>query len=137
MAWRATSARPYLAAQSGRNKPSSKAPGTVRLKLKHDGLLSFVGFKINLRRYTLSAHHAQWRGGLLRHNKRWGGQWGRGMWWGCRWGCDRYLGGQWGRGKWQGGQWVCDRQLGRRWGEAGGGGAASGGAAGGERPVGL
>jgi hypothetical protein len=29
-----------------------KPPGTQRLKLEHDGLLSNFGFKFNLRRYT-------------------------------------------------------------------------------------
>jgi len=33
-------------------KPTLKAPGTEHLKLKHEGLLSNVGFKFNLRRYT-------------------------------------------------------------------------------------
>jgi hypothetical protein len=53
-------------------------------------------------RATLSAHHALWRGGRLRHNRRWGGQWGRGRWRGCPWGCDRWRGGQLGRGWWRG-----------------------------------
>jgi len=33
-------------------KPMLKAPGTERLKLKHEKLLSNFGFKFNLRRYT-------------------------------------------------------------------------------------
>jgi hypothetical protein len=36
-------------------KPTLKAPGTERLKLKHEELLSNFGFKFNLRRYTLYA----------------------------------------------------------------------------------
>ena len=33
-------------------KPKLKPPGTKRLKLKYDGLLSKFGFKLNLRRYS-------------------------------------------------------------------------------------
>jgi len=33
-------------------KPQLKAPGTKRLKLKHDGPLSNFAFKFNLRRYS-------------------------------------------------------------------------------------
>jgi hypothetical protein len=33
-------------------KPKLKPPGTKRLKLKCDMLLSTIGFKCNLRRYT-------------------------------------------------------------------------------------
>jgi len=33
-------------------KPTLKAPGTERLKLKYEELLSKFGFKFNLRRYT-------------------------------------------------------------------------------------
>jgi hypothetical protein len=33
-------------------KPTSKAPGTKRLKLKYDKVLSSLAFKFNLRRYT-------------------------------------------------------------------------------------
>jgi len=33
-------------------KPTLKAPGIERLKLKHEELLSNFGFKFNLRRYT-------------------------------------------------------------------------------------
>ena len=33
-------------------KPTLKAPGTKRLKLEYDGLLSNFAFKFNLRRYT-------------------------------------------------------------------------------------
>ena len=33
-------------------KPTLKAPGTKRLKLKYDGLLSSFAFKFNLRRYN-------------------------------------------------------------------------------------
>jgi hypothetical protein len=33
-----------------------KAPGTKRLKLKYDELLSKVAFKFNLRRYTVGAN---------------------------------------------------------------------------------
>jgi len=34
-----------------------KAPGTGRLTLKHDELLSSFAFKFNLRRYTVGKHH--------------------------------------------------------------------------------
>ena len=33
-------------------EPTSKAPGTKRLKLEYDKLLSSFAFKFNLRRYT-------------------------------------------------------------------------------------
>jgi hypothetical protein len=33
-------------------KPTLKAPGTKRLKLEYDELLSMFGFKFDLRRYT-------------------------------------------------------------------------------------
>jgi len=36
-------------------KPTLKAPGTKRLKLNYDKLLSNVAFKFNLRRYTRGA----------------------------------------------------------------------------------
>jgi hypothetical protein len=39
-------------------KPTLKAPGTKRLKLKHDEVLSKCAFKINLRRYTQPAARA-------------------------------------------------------------------------------
>jgi hypothetical protein len=35
-------------------KPTSKAPGSKRLKLKHDELLSNFAFSFNLRRYILA-----------------------------------------------------------------------------------
>jgi hypothetical protein len=35
-------------------KPTLKAPGTKRLKLKHDEPLSTFAFKINLRRYNVA-----------------------------------------------------------------------------------
>ena len=35
-------------------KPTLKAPGTKRLKLQHDELLSNFAFKINLRRYNVA-----------------------------------------------------------------------------------
>jgi hypothetical protein len=35
-------------------KPTFKAPGTKRLKLKYEELLSNFGFKFSLRRYTLA-----------------------------------------------------------------------------------
>ena len=41
-------------------KPKLKPPGTKRLKVAFDGLLSIFGFKFNLRRYTVasaSSHH--------------------------------------------------------------------------------
>jgi len=34
-------------------KPQLKPPGTKRLKLEYDGLLSNFGFKFNLRRYIM------------------------------------------------------------------------------------
>ena len=39
-------------------KPTLKAPGTKRLKLKYDNLLSSFAFKFNLRRYTKDAAQA-------------------------------------------------------------------------------
>ena len=39
-------------------KPTLKAPGTQRLKLKHDEPPSNFGFKFNLRRYTQAAMQA-------------------------------------------------------------------------------
>ena len=36
-------------------KPTLKAPGSKRLKLKYDELLSSFGFNFNLRHYTLGA----------------------------------------------------------------------------------
>ena len=39
-------------------KPKLKPPGTKRLKLEYDGLLSNFGFKFNLRRYTKGLHDA-------------------------------------------------------------------------------
>ena len=39
-------------------KPKLKPPGTKRLKLECDGLLSNFGFKFNLRRYTKVAAQA-------------------------------------------------------------------------------
>ena len=35
-------------------KPKLKPPGTKRLKLEYDGLLSNFAFKFNLRRYTMA-----------------------------------------------------------------------------------
>ena len=35
--------------------PMLKAPGTERLKLKYDELLSSIAFNFNLRRYTLES----------------------------------------------------------------------------------
>jgi hypothetical protein len=49
------------AVQADPNKPTLKAPGTRRLKLEFDELLSSFGFKFNLRRYIMiaaSMHHA-------------------------------------------------------------------------------
>jgi len=40
-------------------KPTLKAPGTKRLKLQYDGLLSMFPFKFNLRRYTTEEAAAQ------------------------------------------------------------------------------
>ena len=39
-------------------KPTLKAPGTKRLKLKYDATLSNFAFKFNLRRYTVGALRA-------------------------------------------------------------------------------
>ena len=41
-------------------KPKLKPPGTKRLKLKHDVLLSTFAFKFNLRRYTLYQQLLAW-----------------------------------------------------------------------------
>jgi len=35
-------------------KPTLKAPGSKRLKLEHENLLSNFGFKFNLRRYSVA-----------------------------------------------------------------------------------
>ena len=43
-------------------KPTLKAPGTKRLKLKCDELLSIFGFNFNLRRNTLVATVADYLG---------------------------------------------------------------------------
>ena len=40
-------------------KPTLKAPGTKRLKMKHDEPLSNFAFKLNLRRYTEVPLHQQ------------------------------------------------------------------------------
>ena len=46
-------------------KPTLKPPGTKRLKLEYDGLLSNFGFKINLRRYNLDeSEHGQMQSNL-------------------------------------------------------------------------
>jgi hypothetical protein len=42
-------------------KPKLKPPGTKRLRLKHDGLLSNFGFKFNLGRYTTEVSQFEWR----------------------------------------------------------------------------
>jgi len=49
-------------------KPALKAPGTERLKLKHDEPLSNFAFKFNLRRYSMEL----WREDTLNffHNSR-------------------------------------------------------------------
>jgi len=44
---------PGRAVQVGRMRPTLKAPGTKRLKLKYDVPLSHFAFKFNLRRYIL------------------------------------------------------------------------------------
>ena len=38
-------------------KATLKAPGSKRLKLKHDNLLSHFAFRFNLRRYTKAKSH--------------------------------------------------------------------------------
>ena len=43
---------PSKAVQVDPIKPTLKAPGTKRLKLKHDKVLSSFAFKFNLRRYN-------------------------------------------------------------------------------------
>ena len=48
-----TSATRGRAVQVDPMKPKLKPPGTKRLKLEYDGLLSNFGFKFNLRRYTV------------------------------------------------------------------------------------
>ena len=37
-------------------KPTFKAPGTERLKLKYDKVLASFAFNFNLRRYTMVEH---------------------------------------------------------------------------------
>jgi lipoate-protein ligase A len=44
-------------------KPTLKAPGTKRLKLKYDDPLSNFAFKFNLRRYTM-----EWVSGEARYH---------------------------------------------------------------------
>jgi len=44
-------------------KPTLKAPGTERLELKYEELLSNFGLKINLRRY-----HVKWSATATSHN---------------------------------------------------------------------
>jgi hypothetical protein len=56
-------------------RPKLKPPGTDRLKLKCDVVLSTSGFKFNLRRYTLAAAfclmvYSEAKLTLLRHSKR-------------------------------------------------------------------
>ena len=48
------SVAPGRAVQVDPMKPALKPPGTKRLKLTYDKLLSNVAFKINLRRYSLA-----------------------------------------------------------------------------------
>jgi len=45
---------PGKAVQVDPIEPKLQQPGTKCLKLKHDGLLSTFGFKINFRRFTLA-----------------------------------------------------------------------------------
>jgi len=51
------------AVQVGPMKPKFKAPGTKRLKLKCDILLSNVALKFNMRRYSAAVEAAAARGG--------------------------------------------------------------------------
>jgi hypothetical protein len=53
-------------------KPESKPPGTKRLKLKCDILLSTSAFKFNLRRYTEGA-------ALVEELRRWKEEWAEGV----------------------------------------------------------
>ena len=50
-------AGPGKAVQVDPIKPTLKAPGTQRLKLKYDNPLSSFAFKFNLRRYTQAPEH--------------------------------------------------------------------------------
>ena len=54
------------AAQVDPMNPTLKAPGTKRLKLKNDELLSNFGFKFNLRRYIMAGEVPQWAGPTTR-----------------------------------------------------------------------
>ena len=54
-------------------KPNLKPPGTKRLKLGYDGLLSNFGFKFNLRRYTGAGGGAARSQPLLHDDARPGG----------------------------------------------------------------
>ena len=47
-------------------KPTLKAPGTKRLKLKYNVLLSTFAFKFNLRRYNTEREE----GGVYKHKKK-------------------------------------------------------------------
>ena len=50
-------------------KPTLKAPGTKRLKLKHDELLSNFAFKFTLRRFTVECGRVCRGGCTWRHGR--------------------------------------------------------------------
>ena len=51
-------------------KPTSKAPGNKRLKVKYDETLSIAAFKFNLRRYSSAARSSQ-SSSLTASRSRW------------------------------------------------------------------
>ena len=51
-------------------KPTLKAPGTKRLKLKYDKVLSSFAFKFNLRRYILVLYINEAKDGLCGDSTR-------------------------------------------------------------------
>jgi hypothetical protein len=53
-------------------KPKLKPPGTKRLKLEYDGLLSNLGFKFNLRRYNLEQQCAKLAMSVAKEGERQG-----------------------------------------------------------------
>jgi hypothetical protein len=61
-------------------RPKLKPPGTERLKLKYEELLSKFGFNFNLRRCTVSVSSLRWNPSELelKNSRDSGGSWGEG-----------------------------------------------------------
>jgi len=82
-----TQARHSKAVQAEPMKSKLKAPGTERLKLKHDNLLSRFAFNFNLRRYNTAARRrlprrarrTQRTNGRARTTKTRSGRWAPGI----------------------------------------------------------